>query len=150
MGYVAWRRDGAVTKPYDRAVTQPYDFDSLFLRAQRSPRGESARDGNDDQKIRYAIAHKHLLKFSLYGLTRIVEPHDYGIRNGAPQLLAYQVRGESQSGKLPAWRWIVLGHASDFEVLDETFAGSRNAEVHHHITWDHLFARVDRTFSEMD
>jgi hypothetical protein len=111
---------------------------------------EPARDGTDDQKIRYAIAHKRLLKFALYGLTRIAEPHDYGIRNGAPQLLVYQVLGESQSGKLPAWRWVMLGHAADFQVLDETFAGSRNAEVHDHMTWDRLFARVDRIYPDID
>lgn len=131
-------------------MTKAYDFEALGRSVQRSPRTEAMRDGNDDQRIRYAIAHKHLLRFSLYGLTRIVEPHDYGIRNGAPQLLAYQILGESHSGKLPAWRWVVLGHASNFEVLDETFAGSRNAEVHHHITWDRLFARVDRIFPDMD
>jgi hypothetical protein len=109
----------------------------------RAPTGDDGRSGNDDQRIRFAIANRHLLKFMLYGLWRIAEPHDYGIRNGAPQLLVYQVRGESQSGKLPAWRWVVLGHASSFEVLDETFPGSRNAEVDHHIQWDRLFARVD-------
>ena len=87
----------------------------------RAPTGDGGRFGNEDQRIRFAIANRHLLKFALYGLWRIAEPHDYGIRNGAPQLLVYQVRGESQSGKLPSWRWVVLGHASSFEVLDETF-----------------------------
>jgi hypothetical protein len=107
------------------------------------PHGGDARIGTDDERIRFAIAEKRLLKFSLYGLWRIGEPHDYGIRNGAPQLLIFQVRGESRSGKLPAWRWVVLGHASRFEVLDETFTGSRNAEVRHHMQWDKLFARVE-------
>jgi hypothetical protein len=108
----------------------------------RSPDAEGGRTDNDDQRIRFAIANKRLLKFLLYGLWRIGEPHDYGIRSGAPQLLMYQVRGESRSGKLPAWRWVVLGHASSFEVLAETFPGSRNADVQHHIQWDRLFARV--------
>ena len=101
------------------------------------------RQGNDDQRIRYAIATKHLLQFKLHGLARIAEPHDYGIRSGAPQLLVYQVAGESRSGKLPSWRWVMLGHAADFEVLDQTFPGSRNAEVHRHAQWDRLFARVE-------
>jgi hypothetical protein len=109
-----------------------------------SPPGPGdARAGTDDERIRFAIAGKHLIKFFLYGLWRIGEPHDYGIRNGAPQLLVYQVRGESRSGKLPAWRWVVLGHASAFEVLDETFPGSRNAAVRHHMQWDKVFARVE-------
>jgi hypothetical protein len=124
-------------------VTKAYEFEALGRTASQAPCGDAEREGNDDQRIRYAIAHKHLLKFSLYGLTRIAEPHDYGIRNGAPQLLVYQVRGESQSGRLPSWRWVMLGHASDFEVLEETFRGSRNAAVKHHIQWDRVFARVN-------
>ena len=92
---------------------------------------------------RYAIANKCLLKFTLHGLDRIAEPHDYGIRNGAPQLLVYQVGGESRSGKLPAWRWVVLGHASNFEVLEQTFPGSRNTEARRHMLWDRLFVRVE-------
>jgi hypothetical protein len=109
----------------------------------RSQPDADERADNDDQRIRLAIAHKRLLKFVLYGLWRIAEPHDYGMRSGAPQLLVYQVRGESRSGKLPAWRWVVLGHASNFEVLDETFPGSRNREVQHHVRWDKVFARVE-------
>jgi len=124
-------------------VTKAYDLEALGKPASTSRRGTAHRESNDDQRIRHAIATKHLLKFTLYGLARIVEPHDYGIRHGAPQLLVYQVRGESQSGRLPAWRWVMLGHASDFEVLDETFPGSRNAEVKHHIQWDRIFARVE-------
>jgi hypothetical protein len=123
-------------------VTKAYEFGAPGNAVPASARGEPSGEGNDDQRIRHAITTKHLLKFSLYGRVRIVEPHDYGIRNGAPQLLVYQVRGESQSGKLPAWRWVMLGHASNFEVLDETFAGSRNADVKHHVQWDRLFARV--------
>jgi len=109
----------------------------------RSTHGDTWRDGNDDQRIRFAIAHKRLLKFRLHDVWRIAEPHDYGMRGGAPQLLVYQVGGKSRSGRLPAWRWVVLGHAADFEVLDETFAGSRHAEARHHVTWDKVFARVE-------
>jgi hypothetical protein len=124
-------------------VTKAYELKALGKPSPISHRGTAHGEGNDDQRIRHAIATRHLLKLTLYGLTRIVEPHDYGIRNGAPQLLVYQVRGESQSGRLPAWRWVMLGHASDFEVLEETFPGSRNAEVKHHIQWDRIFARVE-------
>jgi hypothetical protein len=106
----------------------------------RKPQAASKRG---DQRIRFAIANKRLLRFRLHDLLRIAEPHDYGIRGGAPQLLVYQVGGKSRSGRLPAWRWVVLGHASDFEVLDETFAGSRNAEARHHVVWDKIFARVE-------
>ena len=61
------------------------------------PHAGDGRYGNDDERIRFAIVHRRLLKFTLYGLSRVGEPHDYGIRNGAPQLLVYQVGGESQS-----------------------------------------------------
>jgi hypothetical protein len=109
-----------------------------------SPQQALRDDGfqNDDQRIRFAIANKRLLKFELHGLVRVTEPHDYGIRKGAPQLLVYQVAGQSQSGRLPSWRWVMLGHATKFEVLDKTFPGSRNAEAKEHTEWDKVFARV--------
>jgi len=109
----------------------------------RPQEGDRGIHGNDDERIRFAIAKKRLLQFALYGRVRIAEPHDYGIRNGAPQLLVYQVGGESRSGKLPSWRWVVLGQASRFEVLDQTFPGSRHAEARHHAHWDRIFARVE-------
>jgi hypothetical protein len=118
------------------------DVRPLAHKADRKSSSDGHRHGNDDERIRYAIANKHLIKFLLYDLWRIAEPHDYGIRGGSPQLLVYQVGGESRSGRLPAWRWVVLGHASKFEVLDDTFPGSRNAEVNHHIPWQKVFARV--------
>ena len=123
-------------------MTTKGDVRPISHRAERKAGVDGDRDGNDDERIRYAIANKHLLQFLLYDLWRIAEPHDYGIRGGAPQLLVYQVGGESRSGKLPAWRWVVLGHASGFEVLDATFPGSRNTEVTHHIPWEKVFARV--------
>jgi hypothetical protein len=109
----------------------------------REPQGDGGREGNDDQRIRFAIANRRLLKFRLYDVWRIAEPHDYGVRGGAPQLLVYQVGGKSRSGRLPAWRWVVLGNATDFEVLDETFAGSRSAEARDHAEWDKVLARVE-------
>lgn len=105
--------------------------------------GKAWRTGTDDQRIRFAIAEKRLLQFSLQGLPRVAEPHDYGVRKGVPQLLVYQIGGESRTGKLPDWRWVVLSRASGFEVLDETFDGGRNGDDRKHANWDRVYARVD-------
>jgi len=77
----------------------------------------------NDATIRAAITQKRLIEFVLHGHVRIAEPHDYGIRNGVPQLLVYQIAGKSASGKLPDWRWVVLAQASGLKLLDQTFPG---------------------------
>ena len=51
---------------------------------------------NDD--LVRAIVDKRLVEFVYKtGRTRIVEPHDYGIRRGAEALLGFQIGGESVS-----------------------------------------------------
>jgi hypothetical protein len=94
----------------------------------------------DDATIRAAIAEKRIVEFSFRGTVRIAEPHDYGVRNGAPQLLVYQIGGDSRSGSLPNWRWILLADAFDFRMLEARFAGGRAAG--RHAEWDQLFLRV--------
>ena len=54
-----------------------------------------------DRLIRQAIHEKLLIRFVMNGGERIAEPHDYGIRKGAPRLLVWQIAGASRSGKLP-------------------------------------------------
>jgi hypothetical protein len=97
----------------------------------------------DDALIRFAIANRRLIRFTMHGRVRIAEPHDYGIRDEVPQLLVYQVGGESNSGKLPNWRWVLLPKASSFELLEETFSGGRIAPSGQHSRWQRLFARVE-------
>lgn len=48
-------------------------------------------------KIIAAIAAKKVLSFTYRGLSRIVEPHVYGIQDGVAQLLGYQIRGGSST-----------------------------------------------------
>jgi hypothetical protein len=96
-----------------------------------------------DEIICKAIAEKKLIAFDLNGQRRIAEPHDYGIRNGVLQLLAYQIAGGTRSGRLPAWRWVHLDKASHFEILDRSFAGGRGAPTGKHSQWDELFVRVE-------
>jgi hypothetical protein len=98
---------------------------------------------NDEAIIRSGIVEKRLIRFRLHGKVRIAEPHDYGIRNGVEQLLVYQVAGETTSGNLPNWRWVVLAQASDFELLDRRFSGGRPGESKKRSSWERLFLRVD-------
>ena len=53
-----------------------------------------------DEQIRFAIANKRLLQIVYDAHARTVEPHDYGMKNGARRLLTYQVAGGSSSQNL--------------------------------------------------
>ena len=91
--------------------------------------------------ILQAIQEAKLIRLRYKGSERIVEPHDYGIQNGVVKLLAYQVAGVS-SGRLPAWRSLHEDFISDVQILNQTFAGGREAPSGKHQTWDRLFLRV--------
>jgi hypothetical protein len=95
-----------------------------------------------DAMIRRAIVERRLVRFSYHGCVRVAEPHDYGLRRGAEQLLVYQVAGESRSGKLPSWRRVAIAEMSGFELLDRTFAGGREVPSGVHSQWDELYLRV--------
>jgi predicted DNA-binding transcriptional regulator YafY len=90
-----------------------------------------------------AIHERRLLSFRYHAKDRIVEPHDYGIQKGSVNLFAYQTAGESSSSRLPDWRKFAVQDMSSFELLDETFPGSRSVPSQRHQEWDVLFARVD-------
>jgi hypothetical protein len=75
----------------------------------------------------------------LHGRLRIAEPHDYGVRNGVAQLLVYQIGGDSASGSLPNWRWVVLSQMLKLEVLDPMFRGRDRAAP----SWDRHFLSVE-------
>jgi hypothetical protein len=77
----------------------------------------------------------------LQGLRRIGEPHVYGIRRGVPQLLVYQTRGESKSGRLPNWRTADLKDITHLRVLDETFLEPR-LPADRHVGWDAVLEEV--------
>jgi hypothetical protein len=99
-------------------------------------------DSKKDGLIRRAIREKRLVRLMYTGKIRIVEPHDYGVQGGKVRLLSYQIGGESNSGKLPAWRWLDVDRMFDIAVENEHFKGSRGADSTLHHTWDELFARV--------
>jgi hypothetical protein len=99
-------------------------------------------DSQKDRLIRRAIYEKRLIRFVYTGKARISEPHDYGVQSGKVRLLSYQIGGESNTGKLPAWRWIDVNGMSDISVEKEHFKGSRGIDSTQHHKWDELYARV--------
>jgi len=93
-----------------------------------------------DDRLVTAIAERRLISFVYDGRSRIAEPHDYGVRNGAVQLLVYQIGGQSRSGGLPQWRCVKLAGVSALQVLDVKFDGPRDGGRHGE--WERVFARV--------
>lgn len=74
-----------------------------------------------------AIDDMCLIRFSYEGYPRTVEPHTYGVdTKGHRALRAYQVRGESKSGRVPGWRPFRRDKMHGTTVLQETFEGPRN------------------------
>lgn len=73
-----------------------------------------------------AIGGKYLVEFVYKsGGTRIVEPHDYGIRRGVERLLSFQIGGESHSGASYGWKEFDVGQIRHLRILERRFAGSR-------------------------
>ncbi len=96
---------------------------------------------NDD--LVRAIVEKRLVEFVYKtGRTRIVEPHDYGIRHDVERLLGFQIDGDSQSGAAHGWKEFDVDQMRRLRILERRFAGTRADRAQHHRTWDTLFARV--------
>src|SRR4051794_21099595 len=87
-------------------------------RASPVARTPSTPDRNEhiDQLLRQAIGEKRTVKFALKGLSRVGEPHDYGVNKGVPRLFFWQTAGQSKSGKVPDWRLADLADISDVEL----------------------------------
>jgi hypothetical protein len=78
------------------------------------------------QVICDAIAAHRLLAFGYEGFERIVEPHRCGHNTaGHDALLAWLVRGYSDSGAGPGWRTYLLTEMRLTRALEETFASAR-------------------------
>jgi hypothetical protein len=97
-----------------------------------------------DTQLRFAIANKRLIRFTYDGAERVAEPHDYGARDGADKLLAFQ---REKSGRkdhdVRGWRWLDTVKIQDCIVLEDSFGGSREAADQQHHQWDVLYARVE-------
>lgn len=90
-----------------------------------------------------AIKEKKVLSFIYSGHTRIVEPHIYGINEGAHQLLGYQIRGTSSSGALPEWRRFKFSAMQNVQILNEEFSGRRGFPSGKHSHWDQQIIVVE-------
>ncbi len=83
--------------------------------------------------IRNAITAKHVIQFTYNGLTRIAEPHVFGIKNGKLELLIFQIAGQSSSGNLPNWRLVELNKIKDLQIINDTFPGKRPTSTGQHV-----------------
>ncbi len=90
-----------------------------------------------------AIKEKKVLSFTYSGHTRIVEPHVYGINEGARQLLGYQIRGSSSSGTIPEWRRFKISAMRNLQILNEFFPGRRNYPSSKPSHWDQMILVVE-------
>ena len=103
-----------------------------------------SREQTLDSQIRFAIANKRLIRFTYESVVRIAEPHDYGVREGVPKLLAFQrQKGGRKDHHVRGWRWIETSKIQDCTVLEDLFGGTRERAGQHHHHWDVLYARVD-------
>jgi len=116
---------------YDTAVAVVYEF--------------PIRDV--DAALRRAIDERRLIAFTLHGLPRRAEPHDFGIVKGVTKLFFYQVGGASRTGPPVGWRWAHVDEIQGLRLLDERFAGARDSGARH-VEWDRLVASVSRDPTE--
>jgi hypothetical protein len=99
-----------------------------------------------DRQIRFAIAKKRLIQFTYESVVRVAEPHDYGLRDGAPKLLAYQrQKAQRKDHRVRGWRSLDIAKIHDCSVLEDSFSGTRETADQQHHHWDVLYARVDHS-----
>lgn len=100
-----------------------------------------------DTQLRFAITNKRLIRVTYDGVVRIAEPHDYGLRDGAAKLLAYQRQRAGRKDHLVrGWRWLDISRIQECDVLEDSFSGTRETgDQQHHHHWDVLYARVDHS-----
>lgn len=96
-----------------------------------------------DEDIQRAIREKRLITFEYDGLHRVAEPHVYGVHGGVPELLVYQVDGQSKTGPIPDWRRVKIGGIENLTLLEKRFPGRREAPSGRHSKWDHVHLVVE-------
>lgn len=91
----------------------------------------------NQQLIEQAIRGKSVIEFTYRNHRRVVEPHVLGIKDGAVQILGYQIGGSSSSGgQLPEWRRFDLDNMVGLTVTAHVFAGRRPFPSGRHSSWD--------------
>jgi hypothetical protein len=104
----------------------------------------TSREDTLDSQLRFAIANKRLIQFTYESAVRVAEPHDYGVRDGAVKLLAFQRQKASRTDHhLRGWRSLDISKIQDCIVLADSFDGTRGTAGQQHHHWDILYARVD-------
>jgi hypothetical protein len=98
-------------------------------------------DAELNRTLLEAVRARHLLRFRYKDQDRIAEPHDYGVQKGIVRLFCYQVGGRS-SKPLPGWRLVDVSEMQDCEIMEQRFAGNREAPSGRHHLWDEIFIRV--------
>jgi hypothetical protein len=119
------------------ACTKPASFLDVTRTRRITENGDQV-----EHLILQAIANGRLIEFYYRNLPRIVEPHIYGVTNGARQILGYQTGGQSSNGGLPDWRRFDLVQMSRLTILAETFPGRRPVPSGKHSSWDLRLAIV--------
>ena len=103
-----------------------------------------SREHTLDNQLRFAIANKRLIRLTYESAVRVAEPHDYGVRDGVPTLLAFQrQKAGRKDAQVRGWRWLDLSKIEDCTVLEDSFSGTRETAGQQHHHWDILYARVD-------
>ena len=95
-----------------------------------------------DQPIRRAITEKRLLELRYKKAVRLAEPHDYGVIDGTPRLLVFQLQGPDSGKGAVGWRLLDVVKIESCVVTSRTFAGSRGQAHQQHYQWETLYARV--------
>ena len=103
-----------------------------------------SREHTVDSQLRFAIANKRLIRFTYESAVRVAEPHDYGQRDGADKLLAYQrQKAGRKDQQVRGWRLLDVSKIQDCSVIEDAFSGTRETADQQHHHWDVLYARVD-------
>ena len=101
-----------------------------------------ADDPVHDRAIRDAIRGRRLIAFAYHGPARVAEPHDYGVRKGALQVLIRQLLRDGQPCPPGDWRTVLLAGMDGLQPLPADFPGGAPTGSGKHVQWDLLILRV--------
>ena len=98
-----------------------------------------------DELLRFAIAHRRLVRLRYHGNVRVAEPHDYGVLKRIERLFVYQLSSVRRvpGQRVVGWRLLDVAKIEGCDVLDDHFQGSRRQSHRHHHVWDVVYARVE-------
>jgi len=102
------------------------------------------------QIIYTAIKEMRLLNFTYNDCHRVVEPHRYGISDSGNELLrCYQIRGNSSSGKVPAWLLLTVEKIMNLTLCQETFPKPRDGYTKDDKAMSTIFCELEKPHSRI-